>query len=308
MQIAPLRRQLKGAKARCEPCPHTALLGISGVGKTLLAKALSIEYGSALVRSLGGASSGEIAANLRNLKHGDMLFIDEAHELDRKVQELLYIAIDDHRTLRGDTLVKDQTEGMEMFEIAPFTLLLATDQPGRLLNPLLKRIEVTVSLDFYSLREMKEIVATLSTSLNILLSPQAQTAIARASGGIPRVAKHLLGNLRRHFEDAESRQISSGQVYGFLKLFGVDKHGLDRNAGKYLDFLRREGKASIEALSLWLGFDVDYVRRQIEPQLRHQHLITIGGGGRRLTEQGKQRLQECSEQSTKPLQRGGNLT
>ena len=47
------------------------------------------------------------------------------------------------------------------------------------------------------------------------------------------------------------------------------------------------GSASLDSLALDLGIDIDYVRRQIEPLLMRERLITITPGGRQLTPKGR---------------------
>ena len=78
----------------------------------------------------------------------------------------------------------------------------------------------------------------------------------------------------------------------------VDRTGLDDHCQRYLSCLSTESPMSLESLALQLGTDADYVRRQIEPQLRRQRLMTIGPGGRRLTDLGRERVSVLRSRST----------
>ena len=144
-------------------------------------------------------------------------------------------------------------------------------------------MSLRVSINYYSVDELKEIVDRMATNMNLLLSPQAARSIATVSAGQPRRVKHHLQNLQNHFPNAESQQISVQQVKEFLAAFDIDDKGLVRQERQCLEYLKDVGAASLESLAISLGIDCDYVRRQIEPLLLRERLVTIGPGGRRLT-------------------------
>lgn len=286
-----LQRQLDGALARNEPFPASLFAGPSGVGKTLLAEGLAQEYGTKLIRVTGDRAKEELAVEFIKMDFGDFIFIDEAHRLRGPSQELLLDILDLRKIGKpnSDTAGNDpKTEVREEINIEPCTLILATDQPGKLINALLKRMVVEVSLDYYPLSEMKMIVDRLATDLNLLVSAQAARLIAEVSRGVPRVAKLYLQLLRFHFPDSETRKISCQQVRSFLTDRGIDDKGLHKVDRRYLRYLREKERAALESLALRLGSDCDYVRRQIEPFLLREDLIVICSGGRRLTEEGKE--------------------
>lgn len=304
-----LRRQLAGAKKLAEPFPNSLFLGPSGVGKTLLAESLAAEYGSSLIVANGVDTIPELTAKFVSAKAFDFVFIDEAHGLPSMAQELLFSVIDNRQLSTPEKSKDDETEsGPQFVTVEQFSLILATDRPGKLLNALQKRIPIKIALGYYGLREMREIVDKLATDLNLLISAQASNQIARVSGGTPRTTRLHLENLRRHVPNAEKRQINIAQVRRFLHDFGIDEKGLGKVERSYLRYLLSTAPASVESLSLHLGLDVEYVRRQIEPVLSRADFILIGSGGRRLTEAGRNWIggQQTPTDRTKALGDGNN--
>ena len=250
-----------------------------------------------MVYLMGDVSLSELRENLIQIKSHDFVFIDEAHNLEPKCQELLYPAIDNQKVprLKGKAQKKNAPEEPPFADIKSCTIVLATDQPGKLQNALKKRMGIIESLERYSSREMQEIVDHLARELNLLISPQARNRIAKVSLGIPRKAQLHLKNLRRHYLDCERTQLTTGQVRRYFRDFEIDAKGLNRMDRKYMRYLARHGKASQESLALHLGVDVDHVRREIESVLQQIEFLVIGSGGRQLTEQGVTWINKSSQ-------------
>ena len=92
--------------------------------------------------------SGDLAAILSDLERGDVLFIDEIHGLPRKVEEVLYPAMEDFEL---DLIVGQGPTARSMrLALRPFTLVAATTRPGLLNAPLRDRFGATHRLDYYS--------------------------------------------------------------------------------------------------------------------------------------------------------------
>jgi Holliday junction DNA helicase RuvB len=282
--IAPILRELHGAMSRGEPIPHIASIGPSGVGKSLFIRSLAAECGTQMIKAMGNEAVAEIRKKLVALKTCDFLFIDECHALKPDVQELLFEALD-HRKLTA-------ADGTEPTELQPFTLALATDRPGALLNALHKRICTMIHFALYSTKELKEIIELIAKRKDLLLSPHAANQLARVCNGLPRKAEHFLLKLRLFYPDAEHQHLSLPHVEEFLSAFGIDECGLGAQEHCYLRYLEETGSASLETLSLILGTDPNYVLRQIEPALFHLRFVTIRPGGRTLTEKGKEWIAE----------------
>jgi Holliday junction DNA helicase RuvB len=280
-----VRRQLAGAQVSNEPFPHSLFRGPSGVGKSLLARALAAEMGTDTIEAMGYDDRSVLGEKLGRLRNHDILLVDEAHRLGYSEQELLNEAIDDNS-------IPAPAPGPADGRVAlpPWTLVLATDQPGRLLDALFKRVVLEVQLDYYPLDELKEIVAAMAgqPKINILLTAQAAKLVARVSGGLPRQAKQHLQMLRNFYPDAESREIGVAEVRGYLDARGFDEEGLSPSECRYLEVLARLGASSLESIALALGCDQRFVRREIESPLVRRGLVRIASSGRQLTAAGRE--------------------
>jgi len=279
-KIEPLIREVRGAKACGQPACHTAISGPSGTGKSTLARALATEYGTRLLKLSGEVMRPKLLAELRNVHHGDFLFIDEAQSLAVALQELLFRVID------RETIELD--DGSEPLLVPPFTLVLATDQPGCLKNALRKRIPTMVHLNPYTDAEMKMIVERVAAKEKIRVTARGESLLARTCHGLPRIAEHRVRKLHYHFPVAQQEPLTTEQVQKFLHAFDIDECGLGEHERKYLEFLFRERSASLETLAAILTVDAAYVSRQVEHALHHRGLIAIAQSGRQLTQAGRE--------------------
>ena len=287
--IDPLVRQVQGAKARSEPVLHTLVSGPSGVGKTVLAGAIAEETGFTLVEAKQKDLESEetLTELLLRLKPYDILFIDEAHQLSFPLQELLYKAIDRRLVPNFNPPSDNSSEVVPPeVEINPFTLILGTDQPEKLLNALLKRMVNDITLRYYTIAELREIVAKLAKDQKLLLTRQSAGVIARVSAGLPRTAKHHLKKLRHHSPASESQSLGLPEVRKYLAAWHIDPLGLEPRDRRYLEYLRELRVASLKSIALHLGLGSAFVRRYIETKLVHNGFIIIGRGGRQLTAKG----------------------
>ena len=297
-----LCRLMDGARARKEPFPHTLFAGPSGVGKSKMSRTLAEEYGTKCVKVMGYKDSKELGAALVGLENNAFLFIEEAHRLGPAEQEFLCEAIDEKSipVLVADP--KDEKKNVPgRAQLQPWSLIVATDQPGRFLDAFLNRLVIHIDLDFYPIPELKEIVEGLAGKSDILISPHAARALAEVAGGVPRRAEQLLNKLRLFYSDSASRQLSLEDIRTFLKDEGIDDSGLGPLEQRYLGQLSQFDIASLESLALAVGTDRVYLRRQVEARLIRRGLVKIAPTGRQLTPDGiawigSRKLETLSEQ------------
>jgi Holliday junction resolvasome RuvABC ATP-dependent DNA helicase subunit len=282
-----LSRLIAGAKQLGRPCPSLLLIAPAGHGKTSLAGAVAQEYGTELHLLFAGEDVrvADLSGHLLSLKHADVVFIDEAHSLSPDAQQALHTALDEEKVLRPEGKHLDRTQ---LVSIAAFTLIVATNYPGRIRTALRNRL-TPISLDPYSLPELKAIAKRMARKEGITLTPQAARLLAEMAQGSPRIIGRLVEALR--LMDPEGHKFTQDQIRELLGSEGVDQQGLWPHQRYYLGTLAASpsGASTLERLAVTLGCDGTYIRQAVEPFLLDRGLVEIRSGYRRqITHKGRE--------------------
>lgn len=291
--VASLAEHARGAVQKAETLPHVLLGGQSGVGKTHLAKAVAAEMLTGFHDYCCSRQTQriDVAEKLIAVKKADIVFLDEIHALPADSQEMLYMAIDGQRVPKID-MEKRRLVAGQWTVIPAFTLILATDQPGRLLKALRQRIVLRYTLTDYTIPELRQIVFNTAAEINVLLTPQAATRLAEASRGVLRLARNWMKSYRVKMPDV-SVETTRGMIDRYLRSIGIDDENLTRNDIRYLQhLLKRGGRLSLANLAVLLGTDMKQVQAEIEGYLHQRGWIGIDGRGRYLTPEG---VKFCAE-------------
>ena len=219
---------ITATRRRDEALDHVLLYGPPGLGKTTLAHVIGNEL-EAPVRGTAGPvleKPGDLAAILTNLKAREVLFIDEIHRMSPAIEEILYPAMEDYEL---DIVIGQGPSARSVkVPLQRFTLIGATTRAGLLTSPLRARFGIVHRLDFYTERDLFEIVSRSARILGVPIDDAATVEIARRSRGTPRVANRLLRRVRDYAEVRADGAITIEVACSGLALLEVDEQGLRR--------------------------------------------------------------------------------
>jgi len=293
----PLSISMEAAKGRSEPIEHVLLYGNPGLGKTTLAHIIAREMEGNIKTTAGPALErvGDLAAILTNLGHGDVLFIDEIHRMNKTIEEVLYSAMEDYAL---DIIVgKGPSARTLRMPLEPFTLIGATTKMNLLSGPLRDRFGHTYHLEFYEPHHIEHIVSCNARLLDVGIDDAAGALIAARARRTPRIANRLLKRARDFSQVRHDGILTSDIAQSALDLLHIDEHGLDGVDRTILQTIIQKfsgGPVGLGTLAAAIAEDTDTIETIYEPYLLQIGMIERTPRGRKVTELGHSHIKKTT--------------
>jgi Holliday junction DNA helicase RuvB len=285
---------------------HILFSGLAGCGKTSSAKAIAhLSEAPFFEVSAESIKTAEELAQLFNKfpsqgydeatgeKVGTInppiVFIDEAHRMTLKTEEMLGITMENYR--HTYTTGRGRNKCTVTAWVPEFTVICATTKEGELSKPFRDRFKFDFVFSSYSVDESVQIAQLHADKKGIKIDSASLEAIAKRSRGTPRLIVKYLDAVHDSMVYMEKAHITLSLTEAQFDLMGINSIGL-RNADIIIlkDLYNSEGPQGLESLAVKTNLDPKTITEANEPYLIRLGLIERTKGGRVITDAGVNHL------------------
>ena len=289
--VKELKVYLYSAQQRKRCLDHILFYGPSGVGKTTLATIIANELNKE-IKILNAPvieTVQDLVEVLTSVKEGDIVFIDEIHRLDKKIEEVLYSVLEDF-VLNIPYKNKEKCKILKI-SLPFFTMIGATTIDGLISAPLRERFGIKFHFEAYTKSEISQLVNYNLNKLNYsFIDEKLALEFADRTKLNPRIANNLIKRLNDYliFKNIDCiDEITLNEFFEFLKIdiFGITETDKKIIKTMYENF--QDQPVSLESISTLINENPINLKEIYEP-----YLVTIGfinrtRRGRVLTKLGK---------------------
>ena len=271
-----LQISIDSAMTRLAPLDHVLLFAGPGTGKTTLAHLIAAE----LMAEINVKIPPFPMKVLQNLlmETGEVIFIDEAHRMPKKDQEMLLPVLEDRVMQFGN--------GSTVVIPKPFTIIAATTELNGIIKPLRDRFVHKPKFKDYSDDDMAAIVTQMATKVGLDIEPGDAIRLGMAAAGVPRQARNIV---------LAARDVGTTDTEKVLEVAHITPEGLTEDHLEYLESLDSAGGiAGVEVLSNFTGQPKDTLL-DLEKLLVKRQYVEYTGKGRSLLLRGKNILDKYKE-------------
>ena len=227
--------------------------------------------------------SSDIISILNQLEKWDILFIDEIHRLKPKIEEILYIAMEDFRV---DIVLQDETTSIP---INKFTLIWATNKLENLSDAFKNRFVYKFHLKPYKENEKQQILEKYLTQFHINCEKVILNKLSSKTLPVPREIKNLAIRTRDYLISSglkEDNLYIDEQIYiKLVKNLKLWEYWLSDLQKEYIKILQGNDVLWLWTLSSMLNISEKVIEKDIEPILINLWIIEKTKKWRKLIKQ-----------------------
>jgi len=217
---------------------------------------------------------------LNQLEEWDILFIDEIHRLKPKIEEILYIAMEDFRV---DIIMEDETMSLP---IKKFTLIWATNKLEHLSDAFKNRFVYKFHLKWYTDKEKKKILEKYLKEFDIKYDKTIIKKLSKKCLPVPREIKNLSIKIRDYLIASWFKEWNiyiDDEIYKeLIENLKLEENGLSSLQKQYLKILEENDIVWLKTIASILNIDEKVIEKDIEPLLINLNLIEKTKKGRKI--------------------------